>query len=299
MDTAGPRLPASLTGVWLPRLLWLAVGVSGAVSIGDAMDARSNAVRGVVTTGGWLVWGIGVVALVVPSVLGLTTMRMTAAVAFGASLVSWVGGAGVAVGGAFVACAALCALFVGGSEFGRHCVQASAYGDEQRFLLRPPVAFIVPVALSGVVWTAAAVAAPLLLATSMWLAGGITAVAAAALTWLLAPRFHVLSRRWLVLVPAGVVVHDQVVLGETMMVSRANVAGVDLALADTEAADLTGPASGHAVEVSVKTMETALLASTRANPKGTALHVQSFIVAPTQPGAVMRAVTAGWLPGGQ
>ncbi len=288
-----------LTGVWLPRLLWLAVGVSGAVSISDATDARTSAVRSVVTAGGWLVWGIGVVALVVPSVLGLTAMRMTVAVAFGAAVVSWFCGASAAAGGAFVACAMLGALFVGGSDFGQQCVQASAYGDEQRFLLRPPAAFIVPVALAGVVWTSAVIAAPLLLATSMWLAGGVTAIAGASLTWLLAPRFHVLSRRWLVLVPAGVVVHDQVVLGETLMVARANVAEVDLALADTEAADLTGPASGHAVEVSVKTMETALLASTRANPKGTALHVQSFIIAPTRPGAVMRAVTIGWLPGGQ
>jgi hypothetical protein len=297
MDTAGPRLPASLTGVWLPRLLWLAAGASGAVSIGNAIEARSSAVRGVVTAGGWLVWGIGVVALVVPSVLGLTAMRMTAAVALGAATVSWVGGGGAVAGGAFVACALLGALFIGSSEFGHQCVQASAYGDEQRFLLRPPVAFIVPVALAGAVWMAAVVAAPLLLATGMWIAGGVTAIAAATLTWLLAPRFHVLSRRWLVFVPAGVVVHDQVVLGETLMVARANVAGVDLALADTEAADLTGPASGHAVEVSVKTMETALLASTRANPKGAALHVQSFIVAPSRPGAVMRSVVTGWLAG--
>ena len=32
------------------------------------------------------------------------------------------------------------------------------------------------------------------------------------------------SRRWLVLVPAGVVVHDRCVLGETLMVQRTNVA---------------------------------------------------------------------------
>jgi hypothetical protein len=36
-------------------------------------------------------------------------------------------------------------------------------------------------------------------------------------------------------------------------------------------------------------MITALLVPTKAKPKGTALHVKSFIVAPTRPGAVIRA----------
>jgi hypothetical protein len=226
----------------------------------------------------------------VPSVLSLTAMRMLGAVACATATASWIGGAGPVAGTVFLAVAVVHGLLVGGPDFGQHCVQASAYGDEQRFLLRPPAAFMIPVIVAGALWTAAVVAAPLLLATSMWVAGGVAVIVAAALTWLLAPRFHVLAKRWLVLVPAGVVVHDPVVLGETLMVPRANVAGVELAREGTEAADLTGPAAGHAIEVGVLSMETVLLASTKDNPKGTALHVQSFLVAPTKPGAVLRAL---------
>ena len=62
-------------------------------------------------------------------------------------------------------------------------------------------------------------------------------------------RWHKLSRRWFVLVPTGVVVHDHLVLAETLMMRRNEVVGLRLAPADTEALDLTGPAAGHAVEV--------------------------------------------------
>jgi hypothetical protein len=289
MHSAGSRLLAALAGSWGPRILWLAVGVTGAWSVGEALDGRSAAVRATVTIGAWVVWGIGVVALVVPSALGLTVIRMTAALVCGAAVVSWIYGAGATAAACFLACALVGGLLIGGADFGQRCVQASAYGDEQRFLLRPPAAFLLPVAIAGLVWIAAMIAAPLLLASATWIPGVIVAIVAVFSTWLLLPRFGALSRRWLVFVPAGVVVHDPVVLGDTVMISRPDIVGIDLALADTEAADLTGPAAGHAVEIGLRSMATVVLAPTKADPRGKALHVQAFIVAPTRPGVVLLA----------
>lgn len=294
MNSGGSRLVAALTGTWGPRVVWLGIGIVGSWSIGEAVDGRSSAVRAVVTVAGWLAWGIGVVALVVPSTFGLTVIRMVNAVAGGAAIVSWIGGASQASGATFAAGTLIGGLFIGGAEFGQRCAQASAYGDEHRFLLRPPAAFLPPVVVAGLIWTAAVIAAPLLLASRQWLPGGVVAVLGSALTWLLLPRFHTLSRRWIVLVPAGVVVHDQVVLAETLMVPRAQVAGIELAPADTEAADFTGPATGHAVEITMRSMVTALLAPTKESPRGKALHVQSFIVSPSRPGAVLQAARNGF-----
>jgi hypothetical protein len=288
MHSGGSRLLSGLTGTWGPRIAWLMVGVTGLWSIGNALEGRSAALRTTVTVAAWPVWGIGVVALAVPSPLGLTIMRMTNAVTGGAAVVRWACGASPVSGATFAACAVVSGLLIGGAEFGQRCVQASAYGDEHRFLLRPPAAFLPPVAVAGVVWVAAVLAAPLLLGTGQWIIGTVVAVTAAFLTWLLLPRFNALSRRWLVFVPAGLVVHDHVVLAETLMVSRSELGGIELAPAGTEAADFTGPAAGHAVEVSLRAMATALLAPTKAAPRGTALHVQSFIVAPSRPGAVLR-----------
>jgi hypothetical protein len=286
---AESRLLSAVTGLWWPRALWVAVAASGIWSINDALHDRSTLLRQTVIATWWLVWGIGVVALVVPSTLGLTVMRMSSALACGAALVSWIGGARPVVGAVFLVCAVLCMLFVGGADFGERCVQASAYGDERRFLLRLPAAFWLPVSIAGLVWMAAVLATPLLLGSRRWVVGGVAAIATVALTWLVVPRFQLLALRWLVIVPAGLVVRDQVVLAETLMVPRRDVERIDLALTNTEAADLTGPAGGHAVEIGLTSMVTATLAPTKAAPRGTALHVRSFMVAPTRPGAVLRA----------
>ena len=292
MRSVGSSLLSAVTGSWWPRIVWIVVAVTGAWSIGDAVGNRSAGLRVTIVVIAWLAWGIGVVALVVPSPLGLTVIRMLSALSCGAAAVAWVGGAPPAAGAGFVVGAALGALFVGGADLGQRCVQASAYGDERRFLLRPPAAFLLPVGLAGLAWVAAVLAAPLLLGSRRWLIGGAVALVAALLSWFLLPRFNTLARRWLVLVPAGLVVHDQVVLGETLMVARPNVIRVDLALADTEAADLTGPAGGHAVEIGLRSMVTATLAPTKAAPRGATLHMQSFIIAPTRPGAVIAAAQA-------
>jgi hypothetical protein len=214
---------------------------------------------------------------------------MLSVVSCGAAAASWIGGAAPSAGAAFIVCTLICGLFVGGAGFGERCAQASAYGDERRFLLRPPVAFLLPVGVAGLIWASTILAAPLLLGSGRFVAGGLVGVVAVLLSWLLLPRFNTLARRWLVILPAGVVVHDQVVLADTLMVPRSDVVRVELALADTEAADLTGPAGGHAVEIGLRAMVTASLAPTKNTPRGTALHLQSFIIAPTRPGAVLRA----------
>jgi hypothetical protein len=100
----------------------------------------------------------------------------------------------------------------------------------------------------------------------------------------------------LVLLPGSVVLHDPVVLGETLMVQRSNVAGARLALADTEAADLTGPAAGHALEIAVREMVLAVFAPTPDQPKGRAIHLQSFLVAPSRPGRALTAMAESKLP---
>jgi hypothetical protein len=207
----------------------------------------------------------------------------------------WVCGAGALRGGAACAAAALFTTVMFGADLGQAFVQASAYGDEQRFPLRTPAAMVPPMTLSWIVWAASVIAGTTWLAAQQWVVGALVAALAVGLSVLLLPRFHQLSRRWLVLVPAGVVVHDPTVLADTVMVTRPNVAGLRLAPAGTEAADLSGPAAGHLVEVSLKEMETVVLAGTRAKPAGTALHVQSFLVAPSRPGRALAAAAAGRL----
>ena len=268
------------------------------LAVGDALDGRSSIARVVVNVAVTAVWAVVLVAVAVPSTVGLTVARTVAPLGAIAAIGAWAGGAEPALAIAATAVAIVSVVVIGGAEVGQAFVQSSAYGDEFRHLLRPPAAVIPAMAVGWLLWAAAITADVLLLAAGRWLIGIVLALLAGAGSWLLVPRLHRLSRRWLVVVPAGLVVHDQLVLAETLMVRRGDVTAVGLALADTEAADFTGPAAGHAVEVALASMVTVVLARRPSTPKGTALHVRSFLVAPTRPGQALHRAAAGSLPVG-
>jgi hypothetical protein len=293
--------PSRSTGtivVWLARIVWLVAAVLGGSAIGDALAGHSRAVQLTGTIGAWLGWAAVAVALVVPSTVSLTIVRSVVPASVVVAVVAAVGDAGATGAAVCIGATVVAAALVGSAEFGEVFAQGSAYGHERRFVLRPPVAYLLPVIVTWCLLCTAAVSAPLLLAARSWWIGVPLALVAIAGAWFLGRRFHVLSRRWLVLVPAGMVVHDQLVLAETFMMQQSAIESIGLALADTQAADLTGPAAGHAVEVTLRTMTTVVLAPTRAKPNGTALHVRAFLVTPTRPGRFLRAGVASGLPVG-
>lgn len=246
----------------------------------------------------WVAVAAAAVALTVTGPLGLTVARMATSLAVPAAVLAWLGGASAATGAAAVAVALLVTLVGMSAEVGEAMVQGAAYGEEQRFPLRVPAAMLAPVALSWVLWAAAVLGAVELLAHEVWLVGVAVAAAAAFLSWWLGQRFHRLARRWLVLVPAGVVVHDQVLLAETLMVQRSNVAAAGLALSGSEAFDLTGPAGGHAIDIAARDMVQGIFPASAKEPTGRAVHMQSFLVAPSRPGRALQAMAERKLPVG-
>jgi hypothetical protein len=144
--------------------------------------------------------------------------------------------------------------------------------------------------MSWLIWVAALITAPLAWAARAWALATVATVVAAAACWLLPRRWHQLSRRWLVAVPAGLVVHDPVVLAETLMLPRPQVAAVRLAEhgpGATSAADLTGPTPGLAVEVQLREPATAVLARRPGESRGRAVDVPGLLVSPTRPGAAL------------
>ena len=275
--------------LWAARVVWLGVAVIGGAGFGEALAEHSRSVQLTGTAALWVGWAAVAVTLAVPSAIGLTIARVLTPVGTVAAMAAFVeaGASSATVVGAVSTLLAL--VIVGSGEFGNLMVQASAYGDEQRFLLRPPAAFYVPTVVSWSVWCAGVLVGPLALAAGSWIVGVVVTAAALALGWFLLPRFHRLTRRWVVLVPAGYVLHDHVVLAETVMFPSAILRRARLAPADTQAADFTGPTGGHAVEVTVSESTTVVLAGTRSKPGGTALHVLSFLVAPTRPGRLLHA----------
>jgi hypothetical protein len=245
----------------------------------------------------WSCWAVGLVAVLVPSAVSLTVVRILAplgvltgvmAAAFGASPAL----TALACGGTLIV-----ALVAFSAEVGLALVQGSAYGDERRFLLRPPAALLVgPLPLAWALMAGPLVTGTLLIGARRWVAGSVFAAIGALLVVLLAPRLHRLSRRIVVLVPAGLVVRDPLLLADTAMFRRPSVAGLSLALVDTTAVDLTGRALGNAVEVRLRDPGQLVAAGTMHDRQGRSVEVQSFLVAPSRPGRLLAEAASRGYP---
>lgn len=281
---------------WVARIAWIVVAVVGGSAVESAVDGRSSAVAWTAAIGGWGLWAAAALGLAVASVWSLTIVRVLVPVAPVATIAAGIGGA-PALDLALLGVPAVIATgAVMTAEFGRQWVQASAYGDEDRFPLRFPVGAGLAAIVTWLLWAPTVIVGPLLLAARSWVAGVLVCLVAITGAVLVGPRWHRLSRRWFVLVPAGIVVHDPVVLADTFPLRTAQVASIGLAAADTEAADLTGPASGYAVEVATTESVTTVFAFTPAEPNGKAIHLRSFLIAPSRPGRALRSAQARGLP---
>lgn len=283
---------------WALRLVWIGVLVAGGAAIDQATASSTDEFADVVRYAAFAGWFAGVCSMALPAVVSLTAVRLIVPIGVPVAALALVGGADSTSGLAFLSLSLLAVVVTYAALLGRVFVQASAYGEEDRYLLRPPAAYAFAALLSWTVWTALSITAILLIAHRNWIAGflvGVAAIGGGVLGW---PRWHRLSRRWFVIVPIGVVIHDHLVLAETMMLRRQEIAGIRLAPADTDAADLTGPASGHAIEVSTHEPTTAVFAATPKGPRGTAIHLRACLVAPTRPGQALHGAMRRRLPVG-
>jgi len=284
--------------VWALRLVWLALALVGAVAVGEALDARSDAVQLAGTVGAWVGWAGGALAMAVPAVVTLTIVRAVVPGAIVVAVATAVSGATAAAVIALLVPAVLATIVVGAGETGRAFVQASAYGDEQRFPLRSPIGYLIATVATWIVMASATLVAPLAWAGRAWVAAVVASVVVAFGGWTLPRRWHQLSRRWLVVVPAGVVVHDPVVLAETLLLRRPEIAGIRLAPASTQAADLTGPTPGPVLEITTTDAIPAALSPTPRTPKGRTISLHALLTAPSRPGAALDECARRRLPVG-
>lgn len=280
------------------RAVWLVQPLAFVPLLSAATQDLPDAGRVLVALFAWAGWATVLLAALVPSTVSLTLGRLIApsvvviAVACSAADVA---GWKLAIG---IGASSLSVLVWFSGEVGAAFAQGSAYGSEQRFPLKPPVAMLIPMITSWMVLSGAAAAGLVLAANGMWLAGGALLGGAGVIAAFVGPRFHQLTRRWLVIVPAGVVVHDPMLLTENALFLSAKIEAIHLALSDTEAADLTGGTAGVAIEIVLREMDTVTKIGSRADPATTALHVLSVLVSPTRPGMALRAAAERKLPVG-
>lgn len=211
-------------GAWPARVLWLLLALASGATFGDALDGRSVAVRVVCAVLLWAGWAAGSVALLVPRTASLTAVRLL--VPAGLAATTWAAGTGEvgALDAASVAVAALAVLAVAAPWVAEGFVDGSAYGPERRTPLRtPPVIQLLVAPATWALVVAGAVAGPVLIAGERWVPGALALGAGWPLAWAGTRSLHELSRRWVVIVPAGLVIQDPLTMPEPQLFLRRSI----------------------------------------------------------------------------
>lgn len=289
-------------GLWPLRALWLGLPLVAGGTLSGALDDVSATERGVAAVGAWIGWAGVLLATSVPRTASLTTVRIGAPAALATAL--WAASRdGGAISGAIGAAWAAATLAVAvAAPVADAFVDGSSYGPERRFALRTPAPLLLGPVPATVVLVAAGVAVgPLLLGAGAVIPGLLTCALGAPVAWLAARALHQLSRRWVVFVPAGVVLHDPLALGDPVLFRRQAVAriGPAPAIATAPGTDLTGSAPGLVLELALHAATTVVLADrTRGRRRAEPVRTDRLLFTPLRPGAVLAEAAARRLPVG-
>ena len=286
---------------WVLPVAWALLALVMGPSFEAALAPRAGLFRSAVSAGLWLVWAVTLAATLIPRTVTLTGVRIVAPAVAVAS--AWAVAAtphpstrdAVAIAYATVV-TVLAFLPSTGDVF----VNGSAYGLERRLPIRVPGPLVLgPLEL---IWAATVVglcAGPLLLADRQWIVGGLALVVGWPVAVWSSRSLHILSRRWLVFTPAGLVLHDQLTAVESVLVIRRHLASIGPALVGTEARDLTFGAFGLALEVRLTEplpVSPSPRRRLRSHDEVTTVELDSFLFTPTRPGLVLTEAAARGLP---
>lgn len=283
-------------GAWPARIAWIVLAVVGQAVVADALTDRSTPVQVVAWVLLGLLWTGGLVALLVPRTASLTAVRLLVPGGLAATGVASAAGSTtdwadvVAATSAALAVAAILAPW-----FTEAWVDGSSYGAERRLPLQTPPLFaglVVP--LTWLAVAVSVVAGPFLLAARQWVPGSIALAAGALVARQGVRSMHQLARRWVVLVPTGLVVHDPLTLPEPHLFLRTSISRIRPAPVDTDALDLTAGASGLALELDMKE-PVELLVRSRGRDTETIQRTE-LLITPARPAHFLDATRAHRIP---
>lgn len=234
---------------WALIAAWLAVGVTGRFAIAASVTGRATPTMIVIGVEAGVVWGLAWVAALVPRTVTLTALRVVVPAAVVAAGVTFAAGDSIAWSVAFTVTSLIALAALAHPVTIDAFVDGSAYGPERRFALRTPP--LLALAAVPPVWAVVAMVglvAPLAV-TGSWIPALVIAV-----VWALAlPRtlgsLHLPARRWVVFVPAGMVLSDPLTLADRVLFPRRDIRALGPAFAQTDAVDLTRGTFGLALQL--------------------------------------------------
>lgn len=273
---------------WVLRAAWAALPLAVGPGLADALDDWEHRVRATASLLLWAGWAGGAVAMCValPVCLAIVRVGVGAAVAVGAAART----PGVVV-------AIIAAALAARPETAEWFVNGPAYVNERRYPLRVPGPLLFgPLWLAGAVIVIGPAEGVLLIAGENYTLGVPLLLAGGALAAIAARSLVVLTRRWVVFVPAGLVLHDPLTLADPVLFERKEIEALRPADADTDSLDLTQASLGLAVELVLKDkVPMVLVKSRRDSESGSSARL---LFTPTRPGRVLADAAARRIPVG-
>lgn len=211
--------------IWLLRVGWVTLPITAGPALSTGLNDWADGPRTMAAVLCWAAWGVGLLGTLAPRPLALTALRAVAPAAVIVAVLIAVGGTASTLArvGA-IAATLITAALAADTEIAVAAANSVAYGDERRYPLRtPPALFLGPLPAARLLAVGGAAAGPLLLADGRVLWGVVALVLGLPVAALAARALHGLSRRWLVLVPAGVVVVDSMALADNVLFPREHV----------------------------------------------------------------------------
>ena len=148
--------------------------------------------------------------------------------------------------------------------------------------------------LVGLATIAGVAGGPLLLADERWVFGLIVSALGFGGAYLGFRTLNQLTRRFLVFVPNGFVIHDTTVMPEPVLFTTRELAGIGPAVAETSAKDLTAQALGLALEV--KLAEPTELTFVTGRESSEDQTVRSLLISASRPAAVLTVALERGIP---
>lgn len=281
--------------MWILRLLWVAFPFAITSPASEILADHSRPVELTATFLGWSVWTIALIATLVALPISLAVLRTFVPVSIvGAVTVAAVGELDLnSVGAVVLSCLATAvALSAWVADI---CVDGASYGDEERFILRTPAAFLLgPVPVMWTVTAFAVLTGPILIAAESYGLGAFMTLVAAALLVVSGKSFYALARRWVVLVPAGVTIVDHIALTDPVLFPKRAIVAVGRAEVGTDAVDLSQRALGAVIEI--RTASPTEMGILKNSTDASMERHSAVLITPGRPGAVLLAAKERGLP---
>lgn len=221
---------------WTARVAWIVLPFTTGAAFSDMLQSWARAPQTVAEALLWIAWFMGLVALLAPRPWGFTILRVVAPCATALAVVSaWSTPWPAAV--LAIASVAFALLTSLSAPIALACAASTAYGPEQRFPLRVPISLLAgPLPVSVALIAAGVVCGPLLLANGDVVAGVAAVVVGVPVVGALARSLSALDHRWLVLVPAGLVVVDPLTFPDPVLLPREHIESMRRAPLDSRVA---------------------------------------------------------------